>query len=162
MNVTFAEQSDFDPVSAVKKLRLDFERRLLSGNGLRAANTERFTVTPIEKQETKEEPEEFAAPRRSPRASRNLVSRPRFFRLKKAPYRGRTPSNPTCKMLPLRWFRFLNLSNHSLTLIGITVLFFAILCIIRGWYSDLSLGFPIFISGLAMVAVGLSGRFLAR
>jgi hypothetical protein len=51
--------------------------------------------------------------------------------------------------------------NAALTALGIVGIVFGILSFYRGWESDLSLGSLVCTSGLAIVAIGISGRCLA-
>ena len=51
--------------------------------------------------------------------------------------------------------------NAGLTALGIVGVTFGVLSFFRGWESDLSLGFLVSLSGLAVIAIGLGGRLLA-
>ncbi|MDR3233485.1 MAG: hypothetical protein LBT46_07475 [Planctomycetaceae bacterium] len=154
MDVPITEQSDFNPVSAVKKLRSDFERRL------RTITTEPFPIQTFLDVPLQSEPKAVGEPKVI--VVRKIHS---FYRRPcKAGYRGRAASKTPllCTVPKYGLLRFLDFSNHTLTLIGITGLTFAVLCLLRGFHSDLSLGYPVCASGLAMIGTGLAGRFLAK
>jgi len=51
--------------------------------------------------------------------------------------------------------------NAGLTALGVVGVIFGVLNFFRGWEGDLSLGFLVSVSGLAVIGIGLSGRFLA-
>jgi hypothetical protein len=51
--------------------------------------------------------------------------------------------------------------NAGLTALGGIAIVLGILSFCRGWESDLSLGSLVSISGIAIIAIGLGGRFLA-
>ncbi|MDR3181464.1 MAG: hypothetical protein LBT89_00850, partial [Planctomycetaceae bacterium] len=87
------------------------------------------------------------------------------IRQHKAAYRGKPAATFGNLSIPAPkpgFLRFLSFSNHTLTLAGITGLVFAVLCLTRGWHSDLSLGYPVCASGLALIVTGVTGRFFAR
>ena len=51
--------------------------------------------------------------------------------------------------------------NAGLTALGIVGIVFGILSFSQGWTNDLSLGLQVSLSGLTVMVVGLSGRFLS-
>jgi hypothetical protein len=55
----------------------------------------------------------------------------------------------------------LEITAMGLTALGLIGLVFGGLCLLRGWESDLSIGYPVSLSGLTIIAVGLGGRFFA-
>jgi hypothetical protein len=54
----------------------------------------------------------------------------------------------------------LEMLNAGLMALGVVGIIFGILSFLRGWESDLSLGSLVSVSGVAIVAIGLGGRFL--
>jgi len=51
--------------------------------------------------------------------------------------------------------------NAGLTVLGVVGIVFGVLNFLKGWENDLSLGWLVSVSGLAVITIGLSGRFLA-
>ena len=58
--------------------------------------------------------------------------------------------------------QILDTLNGSLITLGIIGIVFGMLSFFRGWEGDLPLGSLISVSGLAIVVIGLGGRFLAK
>jgi hypothetical protein len=51
--------------------------------------------------------------------------------------------------------------NAGFTALGLVGIVFGVLCLVRGFDRDLSLGYPVCASGLTMILTGLGGYFLA-